>query len=134
LIYLQTSAPAEIPSVWPLVERMIEDALDYGTSRLSGDDVYEFLCDGTMQLWTAWDEEGIKAFCLTEVCESPRAKWLSIFACAGENYERWVEYLSEIEAWARELNCDFVEMYARPGWKKVLTDYRTRHVQLEKRL
>jgi len=126
--------PEEVRSIWPEIEHKVDAAVEYGTSRLTAEDILKNLLTGAMQLWIAWNDSGIRALCITEVAESPRSRWVSVFACTGEGRDEWIGYLKNIEDWARSIGCDCVEMYARPGWKRVLRDYRTRHVQLEKQL
>ena len=40
---------------------------------------------------------------------------------AGEKMKEWVdETLLELENWAKDQECDYMDMYARRGWKKIL--------------
>ena len=40
--------------------------------------------------------------------------------------------LSQIEQWAKSIDCDVMEGLARKGWAHELTDYKLTHVFIEK--
>jgi hypothetical protein len=120
-----------IDETWPRVEKLISDAIDHGTSRITKDDVYEKLKSREYQLWIAY-EDGIKAVAVTEIVDTARGRVASIFICTGKDMSKWLHHLSEIEVWAKEAGCDIVETLARQGWQRMMPDYKARHIQLEK--
>ena len=122
-----------LDDMWGAAEPWIEKALDYGTSRLTKDEVYEKLKAREYQLWVAYAGE-VKAIAVTEIVETPRGRVACIFICTGKDMSTWAYHLEEIEQWAKEAGCAIVETLARPGWKRMLPEYRARHIQLEKTL
>lgn len=123
---------------WPLVRKSVSDAVDHGTSIFDADSVRSALERGDMQLWIVWDgppdEPNIRAIAVTEIRIGPRAKVCGVFLCTGYGRQDWQQHLSTIEAWAASIGCDRMSLCARPGWKRVLPEYRMTHVMLEKDL
>jgi hypothetical protein len=124
----------EVDNVWTSVSNMIEKAIDYGTSRITALEVYKRIKAREYQLWTVVDDDGIRAVVVTEIVDAPKGRVASIFICTGDGVDKWVNLLSEIEQWAKENHCDTIEAFARPGWKRMLPEYRARHIHLERQL
>ena len=123
----------ELSEAWPHVEKLVIDALDHGTSRVGVKDVYDGIGTGRYQLWIAWGPaaEGIA---VTEILDTEKERIASVFICVGKNLKEWLRHLSSIENWAKAEGCSVIEAWARPGWERVLKDYKKTHVQLEKNL
>lgn len=68
---------------------------------------------GLMQCWVSGD-----SFCITEVINAPRKRYLNIFLIVGEL--SILELHDQILAFAEEAGCDFLQAYGRPGWKPVV--------------
>ena len=122
--------PEQLDDTWPLVKDDIEAA---SGSRFAPSDIKKFLHSGDMQLWVV-GKDNIEAVVLTEVHQFPRMKTVRLIMTVGRDRTRWVHHLREIEDWARQQGCAVIEALARPGWEKVLRDYRKTHVMLEKEL
>ena len=47
-----------------------------------------------------------------------------------------LDYVEDLEAWAKDQGCKKMELFARPGWEKVMKPkgYKKTHVQIEKEL
>jgi N-acyl-L-homoserine lactone synthetase len=54
----------------------------------------------------------------------------------GEQFERWFNYMDQICEWARKEGCKKMEIFARPGWERILKHkgFRKTHVQIEREL
>jgi hypothetical protein len=54
----------------------------------------------------------------------------------GHHREKWQHLIKDIEKFANHNDCDKMELIARPGWEKVLRNFRYKksHVLLEKQL
>lgn len=117
----------QIPAIWGKARPLIKMALDRG-SNYTIDEVYEGLCTKTMQLWmyeeaalvTAIQTKAGKTFCL-------------LLSLGGSNMSVWFQYLSIVEAWARDNGAEEMRVYGRPGWKR-LTGYDIDYVRLSKKL
>ncbi len=123
---------SEVQDMWALVQDMIGEALERGGSHTL-EEVLDDITSGRGQLWAAWShEEGILGCMITFVVPHPLKTVCRIWMCVGRERKRWVHHLATIEAWAKEAGCTSVIAVVRPGWEKVLTDYRKTHVTLER--
>jgi N-acyl-L-homoserine lactone synthetase len=54
----------------------------------------------------------------------------------GEQFERWYDYMDNICEWAKANGCAKMEIFARPGWERILKSkgFTKTHVQIEKPL
>jgi hypothetical protein len=54
----------------------------------------------------------------------------------GHHREKWQHLIKHLEKFALDNNCDKMELIARPGWERVLRNFRYKksHVLLEKQL
>jgi hypothetical protein len=52
----------------------------------------------------------------------------------GRHRQKWQNLINVIESFAEEQECQQMELYARPGWQKILQNYNYKrtHVVLEK--
>lgn len=123
----------DINEWYPQIEQMVASALAHGTSRVTAEDVFLDLQTGRKQAWIAWNE-GVEALVVTELLDTTDGRMCSIFICTGEGRDRWISHIATIEAWAKEEGCTRMEAWARPGWERILKDYKKTHVQLEKRI
>ena len=123
----------ELRAWWPAVEPFIDDAMKRGR-RYRADDIFDSLAKRQMQLWAAELDGAVKAVAVTDIVDYPLARCARVFACTGEDRNRWLGHLATIEAWAREAGCVRIESWARPGWERILKDWKKTHVLLEKDL
>lgn len=127
------AAPDEVDMIWAKVEDRIQAAMDRG-GRYDAADVRDLLLKGDWQLWVGWHDEIVDCVALTTIMQHPKGTECIILAATGDRMENWAHHVESIEQWAMHLGCDRVRAVARPGWEKILTDYRKLHVELEKRL
>lgn len=119
----------------PYVEKFIEDALQKGGGRFNVDDVFEELASGESDLWMAVENEEPMAAVVTTVTEYRNGTCCSMDVCGGTHRKKWMDELKEeIEKDAKKRGCDWMEAPARPGWARVLKDYRKKFLILEKAL
>lgn len=131
------AVPADVvPAFWPITAPLIERAVEHADGRYSLEDVRAALLARDMQLWAALDARSlvIEAICVTEIVTYPGERRCGIVFCAGRRAERWLRHLDEIGDWAREQRCGALELQGRPGWERLLPEWRKTHVLLSKRL
>jgi hypothetical protein len=126
-------APDQVAQFWPFVAPLIKAAMEKG--RLSDyADVEHSVRNGSALLWTAWDGERIKAAAVTELGKANGEKFCTIVACGGSDRGQWLHLLAGLEAYGKAEGCAAMRIYGRRGWLKLLPEYRTTRVLLEKTL
>lgn len=126
-----------VPQVWPLCEGMIEKAVDYANGRVTTRGIYDRLLDRDLQLWCVIRDDEILAACITKVSRFPAVKSCCIMYAGGTELDSWMSrILDTVETWAKELECDVLEVNGRRGWVRKLKDqgFREISVTVEKRL
>jgi hypothetical protein len=108
---------------------LIERALAEGYGQLSYQDVITGINKGEYQFWAAEN-----SCVVTTIDIFPQMKQLTIILGAGDLGEIDTKIRPVIEDWAREIKCDAMIIFGRPGWQRALEGYRRTAVVLEKRL
>jgi len=121
--------PEDAEKTYPLIKKYIEPALYYDGFKMSHESIIKSLKEADMLLWVA---EGLVGCCITEITQYANKKVLIIVLAGGENMNHWGEYLKIVETYAKASGCDYVEIYGRPGWEKVLPAYKKSGVILRK--
>jgi len=93
-----------------------------------------------MQLWIIWDKdksttlEKYYGVVVTEVVQRKLKRSCQIFIMTGKHRQKWQHLISVLEDFAEEQECQQMELFARPGWQKILQNYNYKrtHVVLEK--
>lgn len=132
----------KIHEVWGVIENDITQALIRSGGYANSNHFKEWCSNGIMQAWLVWDsteKDHSKKYygvCVTEIIERPLQKCCNIRIMTGKHREKWQHLIKDIEVWAALNNCDKMELIARPGWEKVLKNfkYSKSHVLLEKTL
>jgi len=123
----------ELQEVYPEVYPYLEQALAVN-NEYSLDSCISSILVGDSQLWVAGADEVLGAV-VTEVIQYPQCKKMVIHLCAGTGLNEWMqEGLGAIEELAEKSECTAVTIYGRAGWKKLLKDYESSCIVLEKRL
>lgn len=122
-----------LPEVWEDVKPLIVAACSRSFPKMTEADVLKAVSERDMQLWVIY-EDVIYAVLVTEILNYPLRRVCRILMATGTDRTRWQHFISDIERWAKEQGCDSMELEARPGWKRVFTDYKFTHVHLEKNL
>ena len=113
-----------IDMVWEDCVPFISKAEKFSQAEMKAEDVYGKIKDQDMQLWVVFNEETeILAVITTELVNYPRKKVCRIVTLSGDFMDDWVEYISVIEEWAIENNCEAMETFCRKGFKKKLETF-----------
>ena len=125
--------PAQVHEFWPHVASLIKAAMEKG--RLSSfADVEHAVRNGSALLWLAWNGETVKAAAVTELGQANAEKFCTIVACGGHDRSQWLPLIAGLEAYGKTQGCNAMRIYGRRGWRKLLPEYRTTRVLLEKEL
>ncbi len=129
-----SSVPADkARDVWPYVNGRIWRAMNrggLGSYRI----VKDMILDGRAMLWLAQDGERIHAVAVTSLAITEWRKVCEITALAGSGMRNWFAFLPAIERYAKNEGCSSMRLMGRKGWARVLKDYKSKHVILEKDL
>jgi len=122
-----------VESVWDSVKNLITKTND---DVLNDNDIKGYLLNGDYTLWVAIDEESkdVVAAMTTEFAYYPRDKVCRVVTLAGERMKEWIGNLDMVEDWAKEQGCNYLDMYGRRGWIKVLPNWKEDSVLLRKKL
>lgn len=128
-------APAGAPSLttmWHLARPWIDRACSRSSGRYTTETVYRDLMLRNKQLWCAVDGDNVHAVMVTEILTyATGLKTCFILMCVGRGRTDWQHLMDNIIDWAKSCGCQMMESWARPGWERVLGDWRKTHVMLE---
>ena len=128
--------PEEIDRIWPLVKDKVQAALDRNHNFRDHTDVKENCKNGTEQLWVIVDKkDNVHGVCISQIMQQPNYNIGLVRIATGHDLPLWVDKIKEFENWAEsKFSCKKIEIYGRPGWKKMLTPlgYEFSHVQMDK--
>ena len=125
----------EIDKVWPLAKELVHKACIRAGGFISEEHIKEHCKQGTMQLWMAvTDANEILCVGVTEIRDYPNYKVCDAKIVTGKRYKEWFDQIDKVAEWAKEQGCKKMELFARPGWEKVMKPkgYVKTHVQIEK--
>ena len=132
----------ELDKVWAIVEKDIKNALAYSSQLTSSDFVLNKTKEEKFQIWVLWDKtkptsvEKYFGVVVTEIIKRQLGKVCHIYIMTGKQRHKWQHLVKDIEQFAKDEECQMMELIARPGWKKVLNNfgYNMTHVVLEKKI
>ena len=125
--------PDHAGQVWPQVESLLRTAMERGGITEFAD-VKSRVLRGEALLWLAWDGKAIMAAVVTELTTVNGEKFCTITACGGNEHRRWIDLIEKLENHARDEGCKAIRIWGRPGWKRVLPEYRVHLEMLERTL
>jgi hypothetical protein len=111
-----------IEAWWPLVEEYLITALEHGLGEYSTGDIKKSCKSKDMQLWVKMSKEVEGAF-ITKISQYPQKNILCILLLAGKNFSSWRDEADVLlNAFGKENNCEYVELFGRKGWGRALKD------------
>lgn len=125
--------PKQIRRVWPHASHFIKRAI-LRTGLSDFKEVEDSILDGDALLWLAWDGERIEAAASTVLEIANGEKSCVIVACGGDDMSNWLGLIEQIETYAKNEGCKRSRIIGRPGWQRVLANYRRSFVILERQL
>jgi hypothetical protein len=107
---------------WSLVEEYLNTALKYSLGEYSIDDIKNLCISKDMQLWVKFDKEVQGAF-VTKINKYPQKNLLLVILLGGDNFQEWRDEADALlNAFGKQHNCEYVELFGRKGWGKMLKD------------
>ena len=99
---------------WAKAKDYIAAALEHIKGTHTIDDVALLVGAGHLKVWL-----GNNFAMLTEICASPRLRWVNVFA-AGGNLQELQNLEADLVKYAKDNNCSRITAFGRDGWLKVL--------------
>ena len=123
----------EVTDVWNDVKDLVAKTND---DVLNDEDILGYLKSGHYTLWIATepDSDSVVAAMTIQYAYFPKYKICRIVTIAGQRMSEWIGDLYMLENWAKTQGCDYMDMYARKGWKKILKEYKEDCILLRKKL
>ena len=111
-----------IEAWWPLVQEYLITALEHGLGEYSIGDIKESCKSKDMQLWVKMDREVQGAF-VTKIAKYPQKNLLCVILLGGDKFKEWRDEADALlNAFGKEHNCEYVELFGRKGWGRALKD------------
>jgi len=115
--------PAYARSIWPQIERWVASATDQTGNWWAPKDVLSGIERDKLVAWVVTDAERLFGMVGCEIEYAANHSICVICLCAGDEMQRWLHLLPEIENWASENGCSEVQVRGRPGWVRRLKSY-----------
>ena len=107
---------------WPLVEEYLNTALEYSLGEYSIGDIKNACISKNMQLWVKIGKQAKGAF-VTKIAKYPQKNLLIVILLGGDEFQEWRDEADALlNAFGKQNNCEYVELFGRKGWGKMLKD------------
>ena len=111
-----------IETWWSLVEEYLITALEYGLGEYSIGDIKNACKSKDMQLWVKMDRE-VKGAFITKIAKYPQKNLLCVILLGGDEFQEWRDEADALlNAFGKEHNCEYIELFGRKGWGRALKD------------
>ena len=111
-----------IETWWSLVEEYLITALEYGLGEYSIGDIKKSCKSKDMQLWVKMGRE-VKGAFVTKIAKYPQKNLLCVILLGGDEFQEWRDEADALlNAFGKENNCEYIELFGRKGWGRVLKD------------
>lgn len=130
---LEGIPPEALFEVWPQVGPMLAEAINRDTGSLGLEDVFKRLVNKYMQLWVYLDGD-IKACCVTQIDNRSSGRVCTLYYLSGGYMNEWLRFEDKLADWAKSHGCVALEGMGRPGWERVLKDWRKTAIVMRKDL
>jgi hypothetical protein len=118
--------------VWSQVKPLLSKAL---APRETIDRVLTDIYTKQKQLWISIEGPMIEAALTTEIVTEGDRKICNIAHVGGTGLNNWLPYFDLLDTWARAEGCSIIRVaHGRPGWQRILNDFKVTRVTLEKEL
>ncbi len=108
-------APDEVIDIWETVGPWLQSANQYAGGKLTLEDYLVKILTGQADLWTNG-----KIAILAEPSAYPRKRVYTLLLAGGEHGANWGEVARLMEDVAKMKKCQSIEVFGRPGWKRIL--------------
>ncbi len=117
---------------WSLVQEYLITALKYGLGEYSIGDIKSACKSKDMQLWVKMGKE-VKGAFVTKIAKYPQKNLLCVILLGGgeifgdRNFQLIEESEGLLTRFAKEKNCDYIQLFGRRGWIKKMNKLNYDH-------
>lgn len=113
--------PDHVDLCWDVVSSHLGKSIGTAHGRYTMDDLFAEIKNFEQHLWIVFDGDPIIAALTTRFMQYPRKRMLAGQFLGGSKIMRWRdEMLITLEKWAKDNDCEGLEMTGRNGFEKVL--------------
>jgi len=123
-----------IDSVWFGVKYLIAKTSD---EIMDENDIYQYLISGEYRLFIVVEKDSKEFITAYTTCISfyPHHKVCRIITLGGSKLSEWYkDSIAFVEDYAKREECDYMEVFGRRGWVKIMKGYKEECVILRKQL
>ncbi len=123
-----------INQVWDKVKGLIAKTSD---EIMDENDVYQYLINGIYRLFIIVEKDSKEFVTAYTTCIAfyPHHKVCRIITLGGSKLSEWYnDSITYVENYAKEEECDYMEVFGRKGWVKIMKGYKEECVVLRKQL
>ena len=107
---------------WPHVQEYLIPALEHGLGEYSIGDIKKDCKSKNMQLWVKMNGK-VEGAIITKISKYPQKNILCVLLLGGNDFSRWRDEADGIlTAFGKQNKCEYIELFGRKGWGKVLKD------------
>jgi len=108
---------------WLKVKDFINKAVYYTNGMANIDDVYNTLLTGKSSLWVVYKDNNAIGGLITSISLYPQKTILNVQFCGGVDFKEWKDIaFNAIRQYAKEHDCQAMQVAARPGWGRIFKD------------
>lgn len=108
--------PYEASALWPKIEEYLRQACAFGGGKFAPHHWLARVLVGQADFFVS---PNLESAVIAEPQRFPLSSVYMIVLLGGEGGCDWDAYLSTLNCRGRELGCDAIEVYGRPGWKRI---------------
>lgn len=97
-------------------------------------DIETEVLNGTSLLWMGLEDGVLRGAMTTTLINTDASKICLVTAFSAENMESWLPLIHRLEDYAKAEGCNYLRLYGRKGWERVLDGYKATHAVIEKAL
>ena len=102
--------------MWSQLEPHMRKAAEHTEGRFDTQDIFEFVLNGSGQLWGAFLDDRVVGVLVTRPIQYPRKKCLDIVFLGGDDGFSWKDQMLEVlQRWAQDTGCEAIESVGRSG-------------------
>lgn len=109
---------AGLDLAWPVALPFLERCIAKGNDEYSPEYILEKVENQEMQLWLGYTNGVVDGAGITRIVDFSKCKVCIVVLMGGELGS--IQHMEGIARWAKEIECDRIHTYCRPGMAKML--------------